>query len=157
MSTRCFRYQRCDAKFCVKLGKLSRTQKFHYSGLQGICTLKKKTTVKLKFAVFFLYFNGVVYFEFLAEGQQLCEKIRKKRPELWRHNLWFIHYEKVTWLFFHNLPTFQTWLFAIPFYSCNWNPCWKWHKKRERNYTLVYLANKSHKDISKTNMKLIYQ
>ena len=56
-------------------------------------------------SLFFVYFNGIWHVEFLPWGQtvnsqhyrgvlqQLREKIRKKRPELWRENSWSLHHD----------------------------------------------------------------
>ena len=65
---------------------------------------QSRSNVKVMLTVFF-DFNGIVHFEFLHQDetvnrvyyqgvlQRLREKIRKKRPELWRDNSWFLHHD----------------------------------------------------------------
>ena len=65
---------------------------------------QSRSSTKVMLTVFF-DFNGVVHFEFLPQGQtvnrqyyeavlkRLREKIRKKRPQLWRDNSWFLHHD----------------------------------------------------------------
>lgn len=60
--------------------------------------------IKVMLTVFFDY-RGVVHYEFLPPGQtvhkeyylsvmrRLREAIRKKRPELWKDNSWFLHHD----------------------------------------------------------------
>jgi len=63
---------------------------------------QSKSKVKVMLTVFF-DIRGVVHYEFLPEGQtvnkeyylavlrRLREKIRRKRPELWKENSWILH------------------------------------------------------------------
>lgn len=63
-----------------------------------------RSNVKVLLTVFFDY-NGIVYHEFLPQGQtvtkeyylsvlrRLREAIRRKRPELWRDNSWKLHHD----------------------------------------------------------------
>lgn len=65
---------------------------------------QSRSNVKVMLTVFF-DFHGIVHFEFVPQGetvnrvyyrgvlQRLREKIRKKRPELWRDNSWFLHHD----------------------------------------------------------------
>jgi len=64
----------------------------------------KVVQIKVMLTVFFDY-RGVVHYEFLPPGQtvnkeyylsvvqRLREAIRKKRPELWADNSWFLHHD----------------------------------------------------------------
>jgi hypothetical protein len=56
---------------------------------------------------FFFDIKGVVHYEFLHQGQTvnrqyycellkcLRENVRRKRPQLWRNNFWFLHHNNV--------------------------------------------------------------
>jgi len=65
---------------------------------------QSRSKIKVMLTVFFDY-HGVVYSEFLPEGQtvnkeyylnvmkRLRENIRRKRPDLWKDNSWFLHHD----------------------------------------------------------------
>lgn len=65
---------------------------------------QSRSKVKVMLTVFFDY-HGVVHSEFLPEGQtvnkqyylsvmqRLREKIRRKRPDLWKENSWILHHD----------------------------------------------------------------
>jgi hypothetical protein len=66
--------------------------------------LQVRSNVKVMLTGFF-YIEGVVHHEFLRERQtgnrwyylevpkRLRENVRRKRPELWRSNSWFLHHD----------------------------------------------------------------
>jgi transposase len=65
---------------------------------------QNRSKIKVMLTIFFDY-RGVVHYEFLPPGQtvnkeyylsvmrRLREAIRKKRPELWKDNSWFLHHD----------------------------------------------------------------
>lgn len=65
---------------------------------------QSRSKIKVMLTVFFDY-RGVVHYEFLPPGQtvnkeyylgvmrRLREAIRKKRPDLWKDNTWFLHHD----------------------------------------------------------------
>ena len=65
---------------------------------------QSRSKIKVMLTVFFDY-RGVVHYEFLPPGQtvnkkyylsvmrRLREAIRKKRPDLWKDNSWFLHHD----------------------------------------------------------------
>ena len=65
---------------------------------------QSRSKIKVMLTVFF-DFRGVVHYEFLPPGQtvnkeyylsvmrRLREAIRKKRPDLWKDNSWFLHHD----------------------------------------------------------------
>ncbi|CAK9799943.1 Mariner Mos1 transposase [Anthophora quadrimaculata] len=65
---------------------------------------QSRSKIKVMLTVFFDY-HGVVHSEFLPDGQavnkeyylsvmrRLRENIRRKRPDLWKNNSWFLHHD----------------------------------------------------------------
>ncbi|CAK9818191.1 Mariner Mos1 transposase [Anthophora quadrimaculata] len=71
-------------------------------------TRQSRSKIKVMLTVFFDY-HGVVYSEFLPDGQtvnkeyylsvmrRLRENIRRKRLDLWKNNSWILHHDNAPW------------------------------------------------------------
>jgi hypothetical protein len=81
--------------------------------------------------------NRWYYLEVLV---RLRKNVRRKRPQLWRNNSWFLHHDNApahasllivtfwptrTQLRFHSHPTHLTRLWQTFCYFPKWNPLWK--------------------------------
>jgi hypothetical protein len=92
---------------------------------------KKVWRVRLNVKVMLtVFFTSLVHHEFLCQGQAvnhwyylevlkcLRENVRRKRPQLWRNNSWFLHHDSApahasrtqTQLCFLSHPSHLTWL-----------------------------------------------
>jgi hypothetical protein len=79
-----------------------------HSGLEKITQTKKGAAGQVERESHidgFCYIKGVLHHEFLHQGQTvnrwyylkvlkcLRENVRRKRPQLWRNNSWFLHHD----------------------------------------------------------------
>ncbi|CAK9816200.1 Mariner Mos1 transposase [Anthophora plagiata] len=102
---------------------------------------QSRSKIKVMLTVFFDY-RGVVHYEFLPPGQTvnkeyylsvmrcLREAIRKKRPELWRNNSWFLHHDNApshtALVIRDHLSKNSTHIVPQPAYSPDLAPCDFW-------------------------------
>ncbi|VVC33870.1 Transposase, type 1 [Cinara cedri] len=95
----------CDETWIFQYDVETKRQSMHWKTPESP-RIKKARMSKSKFKAMLIVFfdiNGIVMTEWVPEGQTvnqiyylsvlatLRERIRKKRPELWKNNSWFLH------------------------------------------------------------------
>lgn len=131
----------CDESWFFTYDPETKRQSMHWKSPKSP-RMKKARMSKSKFKAMMIVFfdiQGIIHVEWVPEGQtvtqhyylevltRLREKIRRKRPELWKENSWVLHQDNApahsafsvkTFLANHNIPVLEH-----PPYSPDLAPC----------------------------------